>query len=563
MRTPFEMAVMCADASTPTAVASATATLSPASWIGSDGVAGFRAAADGAPGSTYYGAYLIVGDADYVWWSHVDEDGVTVGHDPGLTVAELDGLTGHEVALVAGNRTGPQVATATATVIDAITDIGCTADGADITVTGTATLSTGTAFGDRGAAGFFGSAAERATGQTADGGSWYSGGLANNTYASAFTTSAGAKRLIAVDIRIGTTVSAGMRPRVAIYAGGVSDTDTTGATLVADLGQLAAATIVANSWVRVWVPRTSAVSLAASTRHFLAIKASTTATHVNFENPGAVPAYNGDFATTLLRGDGSMSGDETAAFPSTWAGGSESEGSFPFVARVIYDEAPYRGDASFARVWGVHVAAGDLPNEIDLDSMVGCGAASPALLGMQIDYLEIAVGTHPVGEQFRCAVAQGGDNTDPSVPDPDGATVLWDAGQTTGTGTGWLTLTAPTGGSSISLAASTLTWLLFRSNNDTTGITIAFTLEPNWDGSDPEDDPMDFVRPTITGGDPADGPEFEWFPVDPPNDDHATNPATAYESPLVGTGGDMTYARPGNLPGVRLGLRVPGISVAA
>jgi hypothetical protein len=540
-----------------------TATLSPASWIGSDWVAGFRSARDGAPGSTYYGAYLIVGDADYVWWSHVDEDGVTVGHDPGLDVAELAGLTGHEVALAAGNRTGAQVATATATVIDAIAAYGCTADGADITVTGTATLSTGTAFASRGAAGYFGSAAERATGLTADGGSWYSGGLNGNTYATAFTTSAGDKRLVAIDIRLGTTVSAAIRPRASIWVVPVSDTDMTGATLVHDFGQIPAAAIVANTWVRLWVPPDVAAAMAGSTRHALAIKASTTATHVNFENPAASPNYEGDFATTLVRGDGSMSGDETTAFPATWQGGSEAEGSFPFVARVIYDEAPYRGSASFARVWGVHVDAGTLPNEIDLNSMVGCGAASPAILGAEIDYLEIAIGTHPVGEQFRCAVSQGGSNADPSLPDPDGASVIWDAGQTTGTGTGWQRITAPTGGSAIPLAASTLTWILFRSDNDATGITIAFSLEPNWDFSDPEDSPMDFVRPLIAGGDPADGPEFEWFPVDPPNDDHATNPATPYEAALVGSGGDMTYARPGNLPGVRLGIRVPGISVAA
>lgn len=536
---------------------SSTATLAPASWIGSNDAAGFRAATDGTPGSTYYGAYLIVGEDDYVWWSHEDEQGVAQGHDPGLDVAELEGLTGHEVELIAGNRTAAQVATATAGVVNAIDGVSCSADGSTITVVGTETLSTGTAFASRGAAGYFGSAAERRTGTAADGGTWYSGGLNGNTYASAFTTSAGAKRLVAVDVRLGTTVSAAMRPRVSIYAGGVSDTDATGATIVADLGQLRADLIVANTWARLWVPPDVAAALAGSTRHFLAIKASTTATHLSFENPGSVPSYQGDFATVLIRGDGSMSGDETAAFPATWAGGSENEGSFPFIARVIYDEAPYRGDGSFARVWGVHVDAVSLVSETDLDSMVGMGAALPAITGVVATRMEVAVATHPVGEQFRLGLAQGGDNSTPATPDPDGAAVLAE-GPTTGTDTGWIGVDFDP---PVALTSEALAWLLFRSDNATAGITVAFAAAPDWDAADPLDNPMDFVRPTISTGDPADGPEVEWFPSGGAGDEHVLDPAEPYEASLVWPGVVMTTARPGNVPGVRLYLSTPGIAI--
>jgi len=82
----------------------------PYYWVGRDGGAG----------TNYSNARLVLGTTDYVWWTLDGE-----GHDPGLDDPELDGLTGHVVALVGGNRTGSQVATPTAAVIDAIDGWSC------------------------------------------------------------------------------------------------------------------------------------------------------------------------------------------------------------------------------------------------------------------------------------------------------------------------------------------------------------------------------------------------------------------------------------------------------
>lgn len=61
-------------------------------------------------------------------------------------------------------------------------------------------------------------------------------------------------------------------------------------------------------------------------------------------------------------------------------------------------------------------------------------------------------------EQVRLAIYQGG-----AVDNPAGATLIWDAGVTSGSSVQqWITITHPSGG--VSAARNTLTWLSFKSN---------------------------------------------------------------------------------------------------
>lgn len=536
---------------------SAVATLAAASMFDDPGGrTGYHASRNAYAGCTLYGAYLTLGTTDYVWWSHDDGTGTYQGHDPGLSIAGLAGMTGHEVQLASGSQTASQVATATATVIGAIGGFSCTPSADNVNVVGTDTLGTGTGFAARGAAGSYGSTGFRIDGTTADGSTWYTGGL-TGMFMCSFTTSAGsAKRVVAVDVRLGTNVNTSTAvPRVALYAGGTSDTDPDAATLVHDFGQIPTSVMSANTWLRLYVPSSVYRQMAASTRHWLAIKCLTADTHLNFENHAAVPAYGGDL-NDLVNITAGTSEDEADAYDSTLSVTSTVDGNYSWCARVIYDEAPFRSDGTVEFTWGLHVSASNLASTTDIDNLVANATRVPNVYGMEIVSGSITIASHPASEEFRFGVFQGGSDADPLNPNPNGATVTWDAGQTAGTATGWYDFAAP---AATSLSPDVLTIVMFKSDNSTNGINVAFAANGALESADPEDDPMDFVRPTLANN----GPEIEWTPVDPipgGTDEHDTDPAVAFESPLV-WGGVMTNTRPGNIPGLRLRIRTTGISV--
>ncbi len=508
-----------------------TLTLPPASAMESSD---YRAAQDGVAVSTYAGAYLKLGETDYVWWSHGGQ-----GVDPGLWVAELSGLTGHEVELVAGNRTGAQVGTATEAVVVSGWSFNATDDA--LAVTGPVAVTTGEAFSDRGTAGAWGVHT-----RVVDFGA---GGLAD-AFVNHIVAPPGGGRVVALDVYLAGSVNVSDRPRFAIYRGGGTPPNAVGATLVHDFGQIPTALIGTNRWVRLHVPPDVMVEIEDEEDLYVAGKSGANVTQLGFEDVGTV--LRGDFsALNLAVTDGAMSEDATVAWPATWAGDTTAAFGAVFGARIVYEQAPYRGDASLERLFGVHVSdPTTFLSAVDIDSLVGSLSALPTLLGMEIDYLEIAVGTHPSGEQFRAGITLGGDNSAPTTPDPDGAVFVWDAGQTTGTtANAWVRLTAPTDESSIPLDSGELVGCWIKSDNAAAGIQIRFAITTQEDQCDPEDNRMDWQRPTALGN----GCEYEIFPTNPA---HGTDPAVAYESPIVTHVSDV---RPGNIPGLRIGIRVRGI----
>lgn len=504
-------------------------------------VPNYWAARSGRAGSNYTGAYLLLGD-HYVWWTL---DGA--GHDPGLDVEELDGLTGHEVELSGGNRTGTQVATATATVIDALDGWACASDGATLEVEGPAVVTTGAAWDDAVVGEMVGMRSFTGTHE----------GPISNALAQYLGAQGLDLSLVAVDILIGAVADDTDRWRGALYAGVGGSASPVGEARTIDLGQLAADQIIANSWARWPIPPGSNVR--GSDALWFAVKGEGGVTTVRGVLSGN--ALRGDWPNAnLLRSDqgepSPMDPDATVAWPATWTGAMAVESGFVMGVRLIY--AGTVGDASHhstldPATWGVHVEPNALGSTIDFDSNLATVGLSPPFLGMRLVDLGFAVGSVR-GTQPRVGVFMGGDMTDPSEPDIDGATLLVDGGQLTGSSTtAWETVSL----ADTAWPASTVTSWWAKNNDDTAGTNIAFAQSPDQANAEAPESPMDFP-PAAADPSPLFGPEYEIFPADSAY--NVTNPAVTFVSPFVA---DPDDARPRNVPGARLRFRIPGITIAS
>lgn len=506
-------------------------------------VAHYWAARSGRAGSNYTGAYLLLG-SDYVWWTL---DGA--GHDPGPEVAELDGLTGHVVALAGGNRTGAQVATATAAVIAAIDGWACTADNATLEIVGPQAVTTGEAWDDATTGAMVGFRANEGAGPPIE-------GPINAVICQHLPNPGLALPILAVDVLIGSTADNTDRWRLALWTAAGGTGSPTGETLLVDLGRLAASAVVANRWARLYVPPGTRVL--ANQAMWCSLKGNVNTTPVAGRLTG--DALRGDWTGQALRmadagAPSPISTDPSVAYPSTFTATTTPDSSFVCGVRLVVGGTV--GDASHhsatdPATWGVHAAVGDLGSTIDFNSNLATVGLSPPFLGMRLVDLGFAVGAAR-GTQPRVGVFTGGDMSSPSEPDIDGATLLVDGGRLTGSST---TAWEYRDLADTPWPASTVTsW--WTKNNDATGTNIAFAQSPNQLNASPADAPMDFP-PAEASPSALYGPEYEVFPGDSAY--NVTNPAVTFVSPFVAEPDD---ARPRNIPGAQLRYRIPGITVAS
>lgn len=506
-------------------------TVGPASWDSRVR----RAALNGHYGSTRQGLYWQIpatggGTARYVWWSHDDGTGRYVGIDPGDWVASLSGYTGVEVQLAAGTRTAAQVTTATCSALNAVyATVNC----GTTTVTVEDEIDAGAVVID----GMYDAApatrqlgARRGTPQ-------FTGNPLNGAVGSHLTSPASTSIVHGIGIYLTAHAE---QVRLGVYTGGSTDLSTT-TTLRAE----GVTTGSATGWQWVLFDDADVFSVASSTSMWLLAKSNSATTDPGYTLTSTTDGF--DFTAQNMQVFGGLNASPSVAFPASITGAATSNSPvFPFIA-VLYRPASSDSDTLRMRV-GVHTdAVLAAVTESDLLAPDAGGANvmtyidAPTLLGMQLDNIRIAVGsTH--SQQFRLGVATGG-----AYENINGATVVWDAGQTSGSSTNaWNTLTAPTGGSSVSIASGAILWAMFRGNG---GVTVRFAANAAGQGAvSPAYDPTDLLVSSGLG----DGPEYE---TNTGNPAHSTNDAVAYESPLSRDAGDDLL--PGNYPGIAIGLRIP------
>lgn len=500
----------------------------------------YWAGREGRAGSNFAGAHVLLGAGAYLWWSH---DGA--GIDPGLYEPALAGLTGHEIALDPGIVDAADVATATALVVAAIDGWDAAADGADLTITGPEAVTLGGSWDDADAGAMVGMRSFTVAGAPIE-------GPITTVLAQHLPDPGLALPVVAVDVAIGSVANVGDRWRVALWTAAGGTTTPAGETRLADLGQIATAEIVADSWARIYLP--ADVLVTADQAMWLSLKGEIGTTTVGGRLTG--DGLIGDWtAQNLQQADGvDIDPDATVAWPATWPGTTSAQNAFVCGARLVVmrpvGDASHHSEADPA-IWGVHVAAGDLGSTIDFNSNLATIGESPAIEGMRLLDIGFAVGAVR-GTQPRVGVFTGGQAYDPDAPDPDGATLLADGGRLTGVSTtAWEYRSL--GGAAWPASTQTAWWA--KNNDDASGTNIAFAQDPDQGNASPPETPMDFAQAQSA---PATvyGPEYEIFPAD--SSYNVTNPAVTFVSPFVA---DPDDARPRNIPGARLRFYVLGIVV--
>lgn len=398
----------------------------PASWQSDH-----RSLLDGTYGSTYHGAYVLVGAEDYLWFSHDDGTGVQAGHDPGLSVAALSGLTGHEVELPDGNSTAPDVAALAVPVLEAISSVVGVIDNGDGTVVvqgfEDGDLVTGTSVDDATGGGTMGVMVEGVI--AADGGT---GGL-NDLYVSRLTVPGSGRTLILRTVRLWIeSFDPTDLPRAGIYlddAGAPGD-------LAIDLGQIDAARVSAPGWYDFHVPSDTLLTAESGDLLYLGVKSEDNLTVFRFMGSGSGLRGDWDGTFALQATDGTMSGAAADPFEATWAGGLGGPIAVIWPAQIVWTDAEDPvGDASVLREWGTprSTPIGAMLNVTALpESVVHFIAPRPSILGLVLGAAHIGLGDHTVTGTMRVE-AWGGDNTNldassPHTPSSDGLVVLHDYG---------------------------------------------------------------------------------------------------------------------------------------
>jgi hypothetical protein len=398
----------------------------------------------GISGSTALGDFVaipwIAGGGEYFFATHDNGSGRYVGIDPGDFEASLVGYTGHEVQLASGQRTAAQVAAAFET---AMASVYASSSIASATVTIEDEIDAGAAFvgGTYDAAG--GGAITDVVPRI--------GGIRGHTHGTqnaSFTATTAASRLRAGDIPAGLFRVLGFRIRwgtshtgqmqVAVYQGG-SGFDFVGATL---LGRLGVTTGSATSaWVDVLCDPSQVIEVdPANGPVWVAWMGDGATAPIAFFSStgvgiGAVSHFEHDTSDSN-RAIWDLSGAPTGsagAFPATMpARGTAS--AFKPAIHLLIQEAPYKGD------WLWKSRIGYLANSALAQSSAMTGIftsnayTSPNATSVAMDRVFVNYSAHDNAEQFRIEVWEGGTN-DTTIA---AATRVWDAGQTSGTATGWV-----------------------------------------------------------------------------------------------------------------------------
>ena len=304
----------------------------------------------------------------------------------------------------------------------------------------------------------------------------------------------------------------------------------------------------ATGWNWVLLTPSQVAAIASSTSLWMLGKSNSATTDPGYTSTATTTGF--DFTVQNMLIFSGIAANPSTAYPASLAGEpSTTSAVFPFFA-VLYRPAAGTGDVTIYRT-GVHTDDVLGGSESDLTAPDPAGAnvmafmTAPAFTGLQLHGMRIAVGaTH--SQQFRIGVATGG-----VFENIDGATLVWDAGQTTGSSTNtWLSAVAPTGGASVSIASGANMWAWFRGNG---GITVRYAPNADATTANPNYDPMDFPISSGLG----DGAEYE---TNSGNPNHSTSDAVALESTLVRDVADDLL--PGNYPGIAIDVRIPADTMA-
>lgn len=408
----------------------------------------------GRLGSHIAGHYVRIGTMHYLWWNH---DGL--GWDPGAASLEgrsggpLEGLTGIEVTLASGNRTAAQVATATATAIDGTAGLSATADDDQVSVTGAATATAGArTFATASGQGLLGM---RQTGTL--------------TYSPFNSDTIRAARLDPSALPAGPFVVSGFRVRVegahsvqlaaAIYQGGTASSFE-GATLVGSLGVTSGSATSALLYTAA-TPLTvdpSAGQLWVAWMHdsgsgFTSSYADITSAD-GLDSQYIATGANGTYLVTS-----GVASSDPADLPASLGVPTGGSVVFPSIALAIVPGATGQCDMRVSGRLGTRADSNDLnqqpafgPSEATL--FVGNSYTSPDVLGMTLDWLEVAYGDHDAGSHYRGSFGTGGTAANNHYGSTD-----YDVGQFSAAGTGWVRQEPP---SPIAIPAATRCWMKLR-----------------------------------------------------------------------------------------------------
>lgn len=456
----------------------------------------------GTAGSQQRGKYITVGTASYVWWSHVaptPSGNVATGYDPIVFETALSGMTGYECPLPAGTVSAQDHATLLATTFASIPGVDsavarstANADGTwSVDVETLETVSWGTRdYASRGAAGLQGGHLYRIP-DTGEATGWLSINI-TRPIASRITAPAAGSRVWAVQIALGTTVGTGgtARPRLQYWR---SNSDTTPAgTETFDFGQLPVAQVQAGTSGTIFLTPAQVAAFASfqtaatGTRHWIEACATTGTEYIG---AATGTGYGGQQINANIRVETVGSNNPTSAL-TTWSSSGELNFAFLLGGRLAFEIDPCT-DLEYRSRWGSLAAYATYPSDVVLpDTVTGQRGDVTGMEGARILSMTIGV----VAGQVRGAVFSGGTQT-PDAPSMIGATQLWDAGVSGGTGA--YTWTAPTGSGVVRVPASGGLWLFGKGF----GATGRGQLGPGpFANTGRPDQPSTWIRRYDTGG---------------------------------------------------------------
>ncbi len=433
----------------------------------------------GIAGSTALGSYVAIPGRGLVpdvaiFCSHDDGGGRFVGINPVEWDAALAGYEAWEVQLSSGNRTAAQAATAIAAVLNGTGYYSSVAAvGSTVTIIGTIDAASAFVGGTYDAAG--GGAITDIVPRI--------GGVRGHTHETqnaSFTATTAASRLRASDLPSGRFRIYGFRVRwgtshtgqmqVAVYQGG-SGFDYSGAVLRGRLGVTVGS--ATSAWVDVLCDPDDVIEIdpANGSVWVCWMGDGATAPIAFFSSTGAgIGAVShfehntSDSNNAIWTLSGSPPTGSGGTFPSTLpARGAAS--AFKPAIQLLMQEAPYRGD------WLWKCRLGKLSSDAlaNTSAMTGVFSSnsftSPNVLGMTWDRVFVNYAAHDSGEQFRLELWEGGS----AVNNIATATKTWDAGQTSGTATGWVSIVDA---GSHALTANTRTWLSVKALSGTSSLAF-------------------------------------------------------------------------------------------
>jgi hypothetical protein len=503
----------------------------------------------GIAGSTALGDFVAIpwlaGGGEYFFATHDNGAGRFVGVDPGAFEAALAGFTGHEVQLASGQRTAAQVATAFEAVMAGVYASSIIAS-ATVTIEDeidAAAAFTGGSY-DAAGGGAITNTVPRIGGIR---------GFTHSTQNASFTATTAASRLRASDLPAGLFRVIGFRikwgtshtgqQQVAVYQGG-SGFDYQGATLLGRLG------VTTGSATSAWV------DVLCGPNECIEVDPANGSVWVCWMGDGATAPFAFFSSTGVGVGAAAHFEHDTAASnnaiwtlggtPPTGSGGTfpgalparGAASAFKPAIQLIIQEAPYKGDWLWKSRIG-YLASSALAQSSAMTGVFTSNAyTSPNATGVAMDRVFVNYSAHDAGEQFRIEVWEGGTN-DTTIA---AATRVWDAGQTSGTATGWVGIVDA---GSHPITPNTRMWISVKANTGNSSLAYG----GGGAGYTAATTPAAFYRGNTT--------ESEYVS---PDAGFSHDPSVATPTPFAPVGSNINN---NNSTGLYAIVKIPGFSMVA